>query len=238
MDWNWGWRCHCPDWSKSDAEVQNVEVSNLWASPWPAYVIGASLSEPHTCGGKGKFLYICIYVWYVHIPYVCILPYLCVLEYFHMLYVSKDIAKLLRLKARKKLYVRLTYGTRRRSERLRRWNQHDRDRRSAGSAQQREARLTRRRRVRDRAHRALRSIERLACETPSNTPHWAGSRARKEEISLGAMLWKELLKLHTTTPVLGKRGDNRDYIEKGLTPYSIAERFLIPQLYVLSKSPL
>ena len=43
---------------------------------------------------------------------------------------------------------------------------------------------------------------------------------------------------HTTIPVLRKRGDNRDYIEKGLTPYSLTERILIPQLYVLRKYPL
>ena len=61
------------------------------------------------------------------------------MQYFH---------KLAALKARKKLYVRFTYGRR---ERLRRRNQRDRDRRTAESAQQREARLAE---DRDRAHRA------------------------------------------------------------------------------------
>ena len=61
---------------------------------------------------------------------------------------------------------------------------------------------------------------------------------RKEEMSLGTELRKELLKLHTAPPVFRKRSDNRDYIKKGLTSYSIAERILIPQLYVLGNYPL
>ena len=52
----------------------------------------------------------CLYVWYVRIPYICILPYLCVMQYFHMLYMSKDIAKLLRLSQNE---VALRYGIRR-----------------------------------------------------------------------------------------------------------------------------
>ena len=165
---------------------------------------------------------------------MCILPYLCVMQCFRMLYMSKDIAKLLHLS--QKVVLWLTYGIRRRSEKLSRRNQRDRDRRGAESAQQREARLARWR-VKKWNPSCFVSVEGLACETLSNNPHWAGSRARKEEMSLGTKLWKEQ-RLHTTTPVLRKSGDNRDYITKGLTPYSIAERILIPQLYVLSKYPL
>ena len=152
---------------------------------------------------------------------MCILPYLCVMQCFRMLYMSKDIAKLLHLS--QKVVLWLTYGIRRRSEKLSRRNQRDRDRRGAESAQQREARLARWR-VKKWNPSCFVSVEGLACETLSNNPHWAGSRARKEEMSLGTKLWKS--------------GDNRDYITKGLTPYSIAERILIPQLYVLSKYPL
>ena len=49
---------------------------------------------------------------------------------------------------------------------------------------------------------------------------------------------EELLKPHTTTPitVLRKRTQNIVSPKKGLTPYPIAERTLIPKLYVLSKS--
>ena len=61
---------------------------------------------------------------------------------------------------------------------------------------------------------------------------------RKAEMSLGTKLRKELLKLHTASPVFRKRSDNRDYIKKGMTPYSIAERILIPQLYVVGNYPL
>ena len=49
---------------------------------------------------------------------------------------------------------------------------------------------------------------------------------RNKEMSLGMKLRKELLKLHATPPVFRKRSDNRDYIKKGLTLYSIAERIL------------
>ena len=49
-------------------------------------------------------------------------------------------------------------------------NQRNRDHHTAESAQQREARLARWR-VRDRTHCTSRSVERLACETPSNNPH-------------------------------------------------------------------
>ena len=48
-------------------------------------------------------------------------------------------------------------------------------------------------------------------------------------------------KLQTREGVVSSWGEperNRDYIKKGLTPYSIAERILIPQLYVLSIYPL
>ena len=64
---------------------------------------------------------------------------------------SKDIAKLAMFESQKD--VRLTYGIRRRRERLRPRNQRDRDRRAA----ERHGLMTRRR-VRDhRVHRASRS---------------------------------------------------------------------------------
>ena len=90
---------------------------------------------------------------------------LCVMRYFHKLYMSKDIAKLLRL-SQKEVVLRLTYGIRRKERRLRCRNQRDRDRRAAESAQQREARLARRT-VRNRTQRALQSVEWLVCETPA-----------------------------------------------------------------------
>ena len=46
----------------------------------------------------------------------------------------------------------------------------------------------------------------------------------------------EFLKFRVT--VLRERANNIDYIKNGLISYSIAERILTPQLYVLSKYPL
>ena len=83
--------------------------------------IGASVSEPQT-----PYMHSALFVRYSIFPRYT------------------DIANSRRLKARKKLYVRLTYGIQRR-ERLRHRNQLDRDRHAAESTQQREARLTRRR---------------------------------------------------------------------------------------------
>ena len=56
-----------------------------------------------------------VYVWYVRIPYICILPYLCMMQYFRM---SKDIAKLAMFESQKEvMIVWLTYEIRRKKER-------------------------------------------------------------------------------------------------------------------------
>ena len=121
---------------------------------------------------------------------ISFLPYLCVMQYFHVIHV--ETYSYVWKPERSCTTICTTYGIRRKRERLRQRNKHDRDHRAAESAQQRESWLV----------RQERSAERLACGSPSNNPHWAGSRAQKEEVSLGTKLRKELLKLHTTTPVL------------------------------------
>ena len=82
----------------------------------PLVIIGVNMSKPHTSGENGKLsVYIYIYIWYVHIPYMHFALFL-----------------------RNAIFPHVIQSEERRRERLRHSNQHDRDRRTAEGTVSRE----------------------------------------------------------------------------------------------------
>ena len=55
-------------------------------------------------------IFMFIYLYGMCVFHICILPYLCVMQYFHMLYMSKDIAKLAMFESQKEVVCTTYYG--------------------------------------------------------------------------------------------------------------------------------